>query len=173
MAEGLPLPPVARIVPKEITIHGDARIDNYFWLRDRSNPDVISYLEAENRYTEALMASTKPLQEDLYNEILGRIQETDLSVPVRRDDYFYYTRTEEGKAYPIYARKHGSVEAPEEILLDQNVLAEGHEFFSIGALAVSPDANLLAYATDLTGFPEFTLQVKDLRSGAALAERIE
>ena len=124
-ANKLAIPPRAKIVPKEITVHGDTRIDNYFWLRDRSDPDVLPYLEAENRYTDEVMASTKSLQEGLYHEILGRIQEDDVSVPVKRDEYFYYTRTEEGKAYGIQCRKRGSLDAPEEILLDANVLAEG------------------------------------------------
>ena len=113
-------------------------MDNYFWLRDRTDPDVIAYLEAENRYTEAVMASTELLQETLYQEILGRIQETDLSVPVRRDDYFYYTRTEEGKAYGIYCRKHDGLDASEEILLDANVLAAGQNYFRLGNFVVSP-----------------------------------
>src|SRR5271163_2074840 len=123
-----PVPPVAKTVPKELVLHGDTRIDNYFWLRERSDPDVTAYLEAENQYTEQVMASTKPLQEKLYQEILGRINETDLSVPVKRDDYFYYARTEEGKAYGISCRKHLSLDAPEEILLDSNVLAEGQKY---------------------------------------------
>ena len=165
-------PPRAKIVPKEITVHGDTRIDNYFWLRDRSDPDVIAYLEAENRYTEELMAPTKPMQEKLYQEILGRIQETDLSVPVQRDDYFYYTRTEEGKAYAIYCRKHGSLEAGEEVLLDANVLAEGQKYFRLGNFAVSPDHRLLAYSTDLEGDESHTIFVKVLATGELLPDRI-
>lgn len=165
-------PPVAKIVPKEITVHGDTRIDNYFWLRDRSDPDVMTYLEAENRYTDEVMAPTKPLQEKLYSEILGRIQETDLSVPVRRDDFFYYTRTEEGKAYPIHCRKYSSLEAPEEILLDANALAEGQKYFRIGNFAVSPNHRLLAYSSDLEGDEGYTIFVKDLESGELLPDRI-
>jgi oligopeptidase B len=172
LAAGPPLPPAAKIVPKEITVHGDTRIDNYFWLRDRSDPDVIAYLEAENQYTEELMAPTKPLQETLYKEILGRIQETDLSVPVRRDDYFYYTRTEEGKAYAIYGRKLGSLDASEEILLDVNVLAEGQKYFRLGNFAVSPDHQLLAYSMDLEGDESYTICVKNLATGELLPDRI-
>jgi len=165
-------PPRAKIVPKTITLHGDTRIDNYFWLRDRSDPDVVSYLEAENRFTEEVMAPTKSLQEGLYHEILGRIQETDISVPVKRDGYFYYTRTEEGKAYSIQCRKYGSLDATEDILLDSNALAESQEYFRLGNFAVSPDHRLLAYSTDLEGDETYTIQVKDLSTGQLLPDRI-
>ena len=133
---------------------------------------MIPYLEAENRYTEEAMARTKSLQEDLYREILGRIQETDVSAPVKRDDYFYYTRTEEGKAYSIQCRKHGSLDAPEDILLDSNVLAEGQKYFRLGNFAVSPDHRLLAYSTDLEGDESYTIQVKNLATGELLPDRI-
>jgi oligopeptidase B len=133
---------------------------------------VIPYLEAENRHTEEAMASTKPLQETLYNEILGRIQETDVTVPVKRDGYFYYTRTAEGKAYSIQCRKHGSLDASEEILLDSNALAEGQKYFRLGTFAVSPDHQLLAYSTDLEGDESYTIQVKDLATGQLLSDRI-
>src|ERR1700687_4463168 len=119
-----PGPPIAKLVPKEITVHGDTRVDRYFWLRDRKDPDTIAYLEAENQYTSAQMKDTESLQERLYAEMLGRIKQTDLSVPLKRDDYFYYTRTEEGKQYAIQCRKQGSVESVEEILLDGNILGE-------------------------------------------------
>lgn len=167
-----PKPPIAKIVPKEVLLHGDLRVDNYFWLREKDNPEVRQYLEAENQYTEQVMAPLKPLQETLYKEILGRIQETDLSVPVRRDDYFYYTRTEEGKAYAIYCRKHGSLESAEEILLDGNVLASGHKYFRIGNFSVSPDHRLLAYSTDVEGDEAHTIFVKDLATGGLLPDRV-
>jgi oligopeptidase B len=166
-------PPLAKIVPEQITLRGDTRVDNYFWLRDRADPDVIPYLEAENRYTEEVMAPTKSLQEALYQEILGRIQETDVSVPVKRDDYFYYTRTEEGKAYSIQCRMHGSLDAREEILLDSNVLAEGQKYFRLGNFAVSPDHRLLAYSTDLEGDESYTIQVKNFATGELLPDRID
>jgi oligopeptidase B len=166
------IPPRAKIVPKQITLHCDTRIDNYFWLRDRSDPDVVAYLEAENFYTEEVMASSKPLQETLYQEILGRIQETDVSVPVKRDDYFYYTRTEEGKAYSIQCRKHGSLDGTEEVLLDSNALAEGQKYFRLGNFAVSPDHQLLAYSTDLEGDEIYVIQIKDLSTGELLPDRI-
>ncbi len=133
---------------------------------------MIPYLEAENRYTEETTAPTKSLQETLYQEILGRIQETDISVPVRRDDYFYYTRTEEGKAYSIQCRKRASLDASEEILLDANVLAEGQKYFRLGNFAVSPDHRLLAYSTDLEGDESYTIQVKNLATGELLPDRI-
>jgi oligopeptidase B len=166
------VPPVAKIVPKEIAVHDDTRVDHYAWLRERENPDVIAYLEAENAHTEQVMAHTKPLQEALYKEILGRIQETDLSVPVKRDDYFYYTRTEEGKAYGISCRKHRSLDAPEEILLDANVLAAGEKYFRLGNFSVSPDHRLLAYSTDVQGDETYTIVVKDLATGELLPDRI-
>jgi oligopeptidase B len=171
-ADTLPAPPVARIVPKEMGINGDKRVDNYFWLRDRNNPEVIRYLEAENAYTAAKMKPVEGLREKLYGEILGRVKETDLSVPYRLDDYFYYTRTEKGKQYATYCRKKGSLEAPEEILLDANELAAGQKFFAIGNFAVSPNHKLLAYSTNTTGNETYTLQVKDLSAGKLLPDSI-
>jgi oligopeptidase B len=169
----LPHPPVARKVPKVDFVHGDRRVDDYHWLRDKTDPEVAAYLEAENAYSDAVMRPTGPFQERLYKEMLARIQETDLSVPYRDGGYFYYSRTEEGKQYPILCRKKGSLEAPEEVTLDLNALAEGHKFLSLGAYAVSDDGSLLAYSTDVHGFREYTLQVKDLRTGELLPERIE
>ncbi len=163
--ETLPPPPVAKRVPKEDVVHGERREDDYFWLRDRENPEVRAYLEAENAYTAGVMRPTEALQQRLYDEMLSRIQETDMGVPWRKGPYLYYSRTEQGKQYPTYCRKRGSLEAAEEVVLDLNALAEGHAFLSIGAFAVSDDANLLAYSTDVTGYREFTLYVKDLRSG--------
>ncbi len=165
-------PPVASVVPKIDTLHGDVITDNYFWLRRRENPDVISYLQAENRYTDTVMAGTKPLQERLYQEILGRIKQTDLSVPVRVGPYFYYTRTVEGKQYSIYARKRGSLEAAEEVYLDQNVLAEGKAYLTLGVTTVSPDHRFLAFTVDTTGSEHFTLMIKDLATGEVLPDRI-
>jgi oligopeptidase B len=148
-------------------------VDDYFWLRDKSNPEVAAYLEAENAYADTVMKPTEPFQAALYQEMLGRIQETDLSVPYRERGYFYYSRTEEGKQYAILCRKQSSLEAPEEVTLDLNALAEGHKFFSLGACVVSDDGRLLAYSTDLTGFREYTLQVKDMGTGEIRPERIE
>ena len=167
-----PVAPVAKVVPHSITTHGHERVDNYFWLRERDNPDVIAYLEAENAYTEAVMAPTEALQQTLYEEMLGRIQETDLSVPVKLDDYFYYVRTEEGKQYPIYCRKPGNLDADETILLDLNVEAGDHEYLSLGVYEVSPDHHLLAYSLDTNGSEEYTIFVKDLTTGEVLADQI-
>src|SRR6476660_2971604 len=165
-------PPIAKVVPKKITFHGDTRIDPYFWLRDRKDPDTIAYLEAENQYTSAQMKDTESLQQKLYAEMLGRIKQTDLSVPLKRDDYFYYTRTEEGKQYAIQCRKHGTPEAPEEILLDGNVLAEGRKYFRVGNFTVSPNHRLLAYSVDFEGDEAYTIRVKDLVTGELLADQI-
>ena len=148
-------------------------IDNYFWLRDKSNPAVIEYLKAENAYTDALTKDLKPFEEALYKEMLGRIKQTDLSVPTRHDGYFYYSRTEEGKQYPIQCRRKGSMDAPEEILLDGNELAKGHTYFGLGAFQVSDDSHLLAYTTDVTGYRQYTLHVKDLRTGQTLPDTAE
>src|SRR5262249_28119212 len=126
-------PPVAKKIPKPMTIHGDTRVDNYFWLREKTNPEAIRYLEAENAYTDAVMKPTLGFQETLYAEMLGRIKQTDLSAPYRLGEWWYYSRTERGKQYPIQCRKHGSLEATEEILLDLNELARGEKFFSLGA----------------------------------------
>ncbi|MBW4657932.1 MAG: S9 family peptidase [Drouetiella hepatica Uher 2000/2452] len=165
-------PPIAAQHPYVHSLHGDERVDPYFWMRDRENPEVIAYLEAENAYTEAMMEQTRSLQQSLYDEILGRIQETDLSVPYRKGNYYYYSRTEEGKNYSIFCRKLGSLEAPEEIVLDQNQLAEGKEYFSLGVLRVSPDHQLLAYSVDATGAEVYTLQFLDLNTRQLYPESI-
>ncbi len=166
-------PPQPKRIPKTDTLHGDARTDDYFWMRDKSDPDVLAYLEAENAYCDAALAGTEALQETLYLEMKGRLQETDLSVPSRLGDYFYYSRTEEGKQYPIRCRKHGSLDAAEEITLDLNALAEGHSYLGLGTYTVSDDTHLLAYSLDVTGFREYTLYVKDLRTGEVLPDRVE
>jgi oligopeptidase B len=165
-------PPVAKRIPKPDVVHGERREDDYFWLRDKQNPDVRAYLEAENEYAAAVMAPTEALQERLYREMLGRIQETDMGVPYRKGAWLYYSRTEQGKQYPIFCRK-GSESAPEEVTLDLNALAEGQAFLALGAYGVSDDGRLLAYSTDLTGFHEYTLFVKDLASGELLPVRVE
>ena len=164
------MPPVAKIVPHPITVHGDTRIDNYFWLRDRKDPDTVAYLEGENAYTKEKLQHTEALQAALYAEMLGRIQQTDLSVPVKRDEYFYYTRTEEGKQYAIHCRKKGA--GPEEVLLDCNQLAEGHKYFRLGAFIASPNHRLLAYSVDFEGDEKYTVRVKNLDTGDLLADEI-
>ena len=166
-------PPVAKKMAKNTAIHGDALVDNYHWLREKSNPEVISYLEAENAYTTAIMKPTEGFQEALYKEMLGRIKQTDVNVPFRDGNYFYYTRTEEGKQYFILARKRGSIEAKEEVLLDLNEMAKGEKYMSLGNTSVSDDGNLLAYSTDNTGFRQYRLHVKDLRTGRTLPDTAE
>ena len=166
------VPPVARTVPRAHTIHGETRIDEYFWLRNREDPEVLAYLEAENRYTEAVMRPTEALQERLFGEMRSRIRECDLSVPERIDGWLYYHRTEQGTQYPIYCRRPVGSEDAEEILLDLNPLAVGHAYFRLGAYEVSPDHRLLAYAVDTSGAESFSLYVKDLATGVLLAETI-
>ena len=166
-------PPFARRLPRTTVVHGDTLTDDYFWLREKTDPEVAAYLESENAYADAVMAPTSGLQDALYREMLARIKETDLSVPYREGGYFYYSRTEEGKQYPIYCRRKGGLDAPEEVTLDLNELAVGHSFLAIGAYAVSDDGALLAYSVDTTGFREYTLYVKDLRTGELRPERIE
>jgi oligopeptidase B len=165
-------PPVAEKQPQIFELHGDKRIDNYFWMRDRDNPKVIAYLEGENAYTQAMMQHTEGLQTQLYEEMLSRIKETDLSVPYRKDEYYYYSRTEEGKAYPIYCRKKGNLDAPEEVLLDQNEMSQGHDFFSIGVLQVSPNHQILAYSVDTSGSERYTLYFLDLNTHQLYPETI-
>jgi oligopeptidase B len=165
-------PPIALKHSYVHKLHGDERRDDYFWLRDRDNPDVIAYLEAENAYTEAMMQHTESLQATLYEEMLSRIQEDDLSVPYRYSDFYYYTRTETGKAYPIHCRKYQTLDAPEEVLLDQNELAEGTEYFSLGVFEVSPNHQLLAYSIDTTGAERYTLFFLDLATRQLYAESI-
>lgn len=168
-----PQPPMTTKKTKTTKIHNDTIIDDYFWLREKSNPDVISHLEAENTYADAMMKPTVALQEKLYKEMVGHIKETDVTVPYRWGDYFYYTRTEQGKQYPVYARKKGNLEAKEEVLLDLNEMSKGLSFFSVSVFAPSDDGNLLAYSTDTTGYRQYKLQVKDLRSGQVLPETFE
>ncbi len=168
-----PQPPTAKKVPHVTQVNGVTLKDNYFWLRDKKDPDVMKYLEAENAYTAEVMKPTKDFQESLYQEMLSHIKQTDLSVPARQGKYFYYSRTEEGKQYPYQCRKLGSLDAPEEILLDMNKLAEGHSFLGLGDFKVSDDGNLLAYSVDTTGYRQYTLSVKDLRTGKTLGEQIE
>ena len=167
-----PAAPVAPVVAKVDTLHGDVRVDNYFWMREKANPKVISYLESENAYTALSTKRTEPLQDTLYREMLGRVKETDLSVPYLDNGYWYYSRTEKGKNYPILCRKKGSLEAREEVFLDQNALAAAKKFFSVGETEVSPDGARLAYLEDTTALRVYTLYVKDLRTGRTLSDTI-
>jgi len=184
-----PAPPVAKRQPLEHVIHGDARMDNYAWLRKKSDPAVVAYLNEENAYTDAVLQPTEKFQEHLYQEMLGRILQTDLSVPYRLRGYDYFTRTEEGKQYPLHLRRRGQsveevgevkelkdvkdTEGSDELLLDLNVLAEGHSFLGLGTFDVSDNNALLAYSLDVTGFRQYTLYVKSLRTLETLPDRIE
>jgi len=166
-------PPITKRIPQRHEIHKDVRIDDYEWMHQKSDPEVAAYLEAENAYAQAIMQPTEALQETLYQEMKGRIQEDDSEAPYRQGNYFYYSRTETGRQYSLRCRKHGSLEAEEQITLDLNALAEGHSFLGLGAYRVSDDGNLLAYSTDVTGFRQYTLRVKDLRTGELLPDQIE
>ena len=167
------IPPLAPKIPKDVTVHGDKRIDDYFWLRDRENPAVIDYLKAEDRYMENVMAPTKPLQDTLYAEMLGRIKETDSSAAHPDGAWLYYSRSEQGKQYRIYCRKprQGNSGA-EQVLVDLNELGKGDKFIGIGAYEVSNDGNLLAFSIDRTGHRDYALLIKDLRTGALVPQTV-
>ncbi|KPK14221.1 MAG: hypothetical protein AMJ62_13720 [Myxococcales bacterium SG8_38] len=154
-------------------MHGDTRVDDYFWLRDKESPEVMAYLRAENDYSETIMKPTIGLQNVLFDEIVGRIQETDQSAPYRKGGFEYYHRTEKGKQYPIYCRRALGNQTREEVLVDMNALAEGRPYLDLGLYEVSPNGRYLAYSLDETGFRDYTLRVKDLRAGKLLADRIE
>ncbi len=165
-------PPVAKIVPWVDSLFGDIRTDNYYWLREKENPEVIDYLIAENDYTNEIMNHSQAFQKKLYEEMIGRIKETDLSVPYKMGEYFYYSKTEEGKQYNIYCRKNGSLDADEEILLDANMLATGKEYFDLGIYEISNNQNLLAYSVDNNGSEEYTIFIKNLTTGELLDDTI-
>lgn len=177
-ANTITIPPVARKEHTETLLHGVVLTDDYAWLRDKENPEVTAYLEAENEYAEAVMAPLAGLREELYQEMLSHIKQTDVSVPFRDGAWWYYTRTEEGLQYAIHCRKRGSnaapgADAPEEVILDGNKLAEGQAFFAIGATDITDDGRWLAYTTDTTGFRQYTLHVKDLETGETLPDKVE
>ena len=163
-----PVPPAAVRIPHPHTLHGETRVDDWHWLREKDDPRVLAHLEAENAYTEAMTAHTRGLQSALYDEMLARIQQTDLSVPYRKGAWLYYSRTEEGRQYPSYCRRADAEGAPEQVLLDLNALAQGHVFLALGGYDVSPDGTLLAYTTDTTGYRQYVLHVLDLGTGEAI-----
>lgn len=169
-------PPVAKKEAKILKIHGYEITDNYAWLRDRNdkkNPEIIKYLEENNTYTESFMKPHQPFADNLYKEMLGRIKQTDSSVPYKLGNYWYFTKSEEGKQYPVYLRSKTKDGKDAEVLLDQNAMAEGFKFFAFGDFDVSDDGNLLAFSTDTTGYRQYTLQIKDLRTGKILPDKIE
>ena len=165
--------PVAKKVAKKLSIHGDTRIDNYFWMNQREDKEVIEYLKAENTHTDKVMEPLKGFRESLFEEMKGRIKETDMSVPYRKDGWFYYVRQEEGKEYPIYCRKEGSLEAGEDIIMDVNPMAEGHDYYSASGLSLSPNKMVLAYGEDTVSRRIYTIKFKDMVSGETLPFTIE
>ena len=164
--------PTAAVRPVELEKHGHVRTDNYYWLRERDNPEVIAYLEAENAYADAVMAHTKGMQESLFEEITGRIKKDDASVPYFHEGYWYYTRFEKEKEYAIYCRKKGTLEAEEQVMLDVNELAQGHDFFDVRGVSVSSGRDILAYGTDTTGRRLYTVRFKNLDTGETLPDEI-
>jgi len=166
-------PPVAKIVPKTLEKHGDKRIDNYYWLNERENPEVIDYLNKENEYYQKSTAHTKQFQEELFLEMKGRIKEDDSSVPYFYNGYYYITRYETGKDYPIYSRKKGSLDAKEEILFDCNEMAKGHSYFNLGGLNISEDNKWAAFGVDLVSRRQYTIQIKNLETGEILPVKLE
>ena len=168
-----PEAPKAKIIPKKLKKHNEIRIDNYFWLNDRENPEVIDYLNQENAYYESMTAHTKDFQKELFEEMKGRIKEDDQSVPYLYNGYYYITRFEKGQDYPIYSRKKGSLEVKEEILFDCNELAKGHSFFQLGGLSVSPDNRFASFGTDTVGRRIYTIKIKNLETNEILSDTIE
>jgi oligopeptidase B len=164
-------PPVAPTKPYHYDFHGQSIEDPYHWLKEKANPEVIDYIKSENAYREALTGHLKPFEERLYHEMLSHIKQTDLGVPVRENGYWYYSRTEAGKQYPFYCRKKGSLAGAEEVLLDVNQLAQGKRYLSVRPEGASDDGQLYAYVSDTTGFREYYLSVKDLKTGRLLEDR--
>ncbi|NUO01828.1 MAG: S9 family peptidase, partial [Saprospiraceae bacterium] len=173
MYEKMNLPtPTVKAVPKELSIHGDTRIDEYYWLNERENPEVIAYLNSENDYREQMTSHTKAFRDKLFEEIKGRVKQDDTSVPYKENGYFYLTRYETGKEYPIYSRKKGSLGAPEEIMLDANVLAKPYKYYAVGGRAVSSNNKILAYGEDTLSRRIYTILFKDLETGKMLKDKI-
>ena len=167
------LAPQAVKIPVELEKHGDVRIDNYYWMKDRENPKVIDYLGRENLYNDKMTAHTKELQESLFQEVKSRIKEDDESVPYKLNGYWYITRYQKGKDYPIYSRKKETLDAPEEILFDVNEMAKGYDYYRLGGLNVSRDNKLISFAVDTVSRRQYTIQVKNLETGEILPEKIE
>jgi len=165
-------PPIAPKIPVTLTTAGHERVDNYFWLNERENPQVIAYLEAENAYTKSVMSDTEEFQKQLFTEITSRIRQDDQSVPYFKNGYFYYTRYEQGGEYPIYCRRMGNMEAPEEVMLNGNTMAQGHAYFHVGGQEVSPDNSTLAYSVDTVGRRIYHTMLKDLKTGASTGDII-
>ena len=167
------LPPKAQKIVEKLEFHGDVRIDDYYWMNDRENPDVIEYLKRENEYNEKMTAHTKEFQEELFEEMKSRIKEDDKSVPYKLNGYWYLTRFEKGYDYPIYSRKKDSLDAPEEVMFNVNDMAEAHDYYSLGGLNVSEDNKLVAFGVDTVSRRKYTIQVKNLETGEILSDKIE
>lgn len=165
--------PLAKKKPKQLEIHNDIRIDNYYWLNDREDAEVINYLNEENAYTKSVLKHTEPFQKELFEEMKGRIKEDDESVPYKLNGYWYITKYEKGKGYPIYTRKKGSLEAEEELLFDCNEMAKGHAYFRLGGISVSPDNTMVSFAVDTVSRRQYTLQIKSLITGEVFSDKIE
>jgi oligopeptidase B len=165
-------PPHAAKLAHHIEIHGDTIVDDYFWLRDRDNPHTMEYLKAENEYTEQVLKPHAELRESLFQELKARVKEDDNSVPVKKDDYYYYSRVAAGQQYSIHCRKKGDLNSLEEIVLDENQLAEGQPYFQLGTFSISPNHQLLAYAEDIDGSERYTLRIKNLVTGELLSESL-
>ena len=172
MKNTLSVPTVAK-KPTKLEKHGDVRIDDYYWLNDRENPGVIAYLEAENAYNDEMTSHTKDFQKDLFEELKGRIKEDDASVPYKLNGYWYVRKYEEGKDYPIYTRKKETLDAPEEILFDVNEMAEGHSYYRLTGVNVSPDNKLAAFGVDTVSRRQYIIHIKNLETGEIYKERIE
>ncbi|GAA4808071.1 S9 family peptidase [Litoribaculum gwangyangense] len=164
--------PIAKKIPKTLKIHNDVRIDNYYWLNDRENPEVIDYLNAENAYTKAMLKHTEAFQKELFEEMKARIKEDDTTVPYKLNGYWYITRFETGKDYPIYLRKKETLDAPDEILFDCNVMANGFSYFNLGSIAISPDNTMAAFSTDTVSRRQYTIQVKNLQTNEIYQDKI-
>ncbi|MCJ7612850.1 MAG: oligopeptidase B, partial [Candidatus Aminicenantes bacterium] len=165
-------PPLAEKIPQQLSAQGQTRVDDYYWLKERDNPKVLAYLKAENEYLDKVMAAAKPLQEKLYSEIVGRIKQDDSAVPYKLRGYYYYRRYEAGKEYPLFCRKKGSRDAPEEILLNGPAMAAGHDFFSIAAVVPSEDSALVAYGVDTVSRRQYIIHFKNLTTGEILPDEI-
>ncbi|NNE31027.1 MAG: S9 family peptidase [Winogradskyella sp.] len=166
------VPPIAKKIPHKLEAHGDTRTDNYFWMKNREHPEVLSYLQAENEYCDLKMKHTKKFQTDLFEEMKARIKEDDSSVPYKYNGYWYITKFEKGKDYPIYTRKKDSLENPEELLFDCNKMAEGHNYFKLAGISISPDNKLVSYGIDTTGRRNYTIHIKNIETGNVASDRV-
>ena len=165
--------PIAKKVPKELIVHNDVRVDNYYWLNNKEDQEVINYLKDENSYYESLTTHTKDFEEELFLEMKGRIKEDDSSVPYKKNGYWYVTRFEKGKEYPIFSRHKDTLEAPEEIMFNGNEMAKGHEYFKIGGISISPDNSLAVFSVDTISRRQYTLKIKNLITGEIYQDIIE